>query len=519
MANNEEDAAGIVVAMTTSSKIRYEPISIESSSFNSSCQDDVDDADDGERNGSNDDDAAAFQFRRLLYASFWTLGVLNNASYVIMLAAAKSISEGGTALVFLANVLPALCVKGTAPYWFDRVGYYRRLQWATVSMMLCFGLVASCSKSLPWQLVGVAVASLQGGLGEASVLALAGKVDGLAAFNNNNQSKGRCLTSFSSGTGFAGVFGFFWKWFWNDWLGFTLSTTLWLAMVLAVGYWNTFRFVRRQQEVLEQQTRRYQADTEPSSLGNNDVVTSYHDERPIRHGGNLPSEFNDDTNSDPLSLEDEFDSDGSSDPSMIPNDPGKEIAEWTGRQRFGLVLSLWPYTVPLFTVYAAEYALQSGTWTTIGFPVSNVKSRDDFFEYSNWMYQAGVFLSRSSGTLFVAPMLLLWIMPVLQVLNVGFYWVIAASQQDHEDHVGVYSPVFLYATALYTGLLGGAVYCHGYLRICNDLPLQYREFALSATSVAESLGIVVADAFGLVIQACLYHINGLDGAIVTCPMK
>lgn len=502
---------------------RYEPISIES-------QADEDEA--LTTSSHHPHKKADWQ----LYTAFWTLGVLNNSSYVIMLASAKSISEGATALVFLANILPALLIKGTAPYWFDHVCYTRRLQLASCSMITCFGLVAS-STTLIWQLLGVTFASLQGGLGEASLLALAGKMD---AWNNEQrliseeeeyddattisvqpsenqkeeEEKGRCLTCFSSGTGFAGVFGFFWKWFWNDRLGFTLSTTLWLATGLAVGYWSTFRFVMKQRQECEQIQLRQQFRPEASLQGEEPYSTFYDDNR-ISEEATSADRRIEESDSDPLSSVDESVIDSTTDLSFV------KIGDMTGMQRFGLVMSLWPYTVPLFTVYVAEYTLQSGTWTTIGFPVSDVKSRVAFYEYSNWMYQAGVFLSRSSGTLFTAPMALLWLMPLLQVSNVGFYWFIAASQQDHEkdDHSGVYSPAFLYTAAVYTGLLGGAVYCHGYLRICKDLPLQYREFALSATSVAECLGIVVADVFGLVIQACLYQINGLDGAILTCPMK
>ena len=32
------------------------------------------------------------------------------------------------------------------------------------------------------------------------------------------------------------------------------------------------------------------------------------------------------------------------------------------RDRLRLTLGLYPYTLPLFTVYAAEYCMQSGTW-------------------------------------------------------------------------------------------------------------------------------------------------------------
>lgn len=51
------------------------------------------------------------------------------------------------------------------------------------------------------ELFGVALGSLGGGMGEASLLALAGKLD---------DDHGGLITAFSSGTGLAGVFGFAW---------------------------------------------------------------------------------------------------------------------------------------------------------------------------------------------------------------------------------------------------------------------------------------------------------------------
>lgn len=40
--------------------------------------------------------------------------------------------------------------------------------------------------------------------------------------------------------------------------------------------------------------------------------------------------------------------------------------------------------------------VQSGVWTAIGFPVTDAAARARFYEYSNWCYQGGVFISRSS---------------------------------------------------------------------------------------------------------------------------
>eukprot|EP00537_Pseudo-nitzschia_pungens_P018872 CAMPEP_0172411158 /NCGR_PEP_ID=MMETSP1061-20121228/77252_1 /TAXON_ID=37318 /ORGANISM="Pseudo-nitzschia pungens, Strain cf. pungens" /LENGTH=687 /DNA_ID=CAMNT_0013147365 /DNA_START=423 /DNA_END=2486 /DNA_ORIENTATION=- len=618
---------------------------------------------------------------RRLALMFWTMGVLNNVGYVIMIAAAKSISEGGVALIFLANIVPSLAIKASAPYWFEKVSYERRLLVAMACMVASFFVVASFSESLGWQLCGVAFGSAQAGLGEATLLALAGKIDGrlgmaaeteteteimqteteilqtetetqttagpprasfldggeidsdegafaVAAFaaeditdrsrhksrskpKQKQKQKGVCLNSFSSGTGFAGVFGFFWKWFWNNLVGLSLSTTLWLAMVLAAVYFSAYRYIiylQEQQQQQQQQQHQHQH-----------AVATYAAEKPsvpeplspslspdqsymdgMQHGGgggvvgidiarnqnsrtdliehttgrsssvygtagNDDNDDNDDNDYNDNDDNDYNDNDDNDVEDTLPEDAFRDeptatttaaakfdttaIAILTARQRFFLVLDLWPYMLPLFVVYVAEYTLQSGTWSTIGFPVTDVQSRDDFFEYSNWMYQVGVFVSRSSGTFFLAPMLLLWAMPVLQVINVGFYWFVASHQEQANNYNGNYndnyngdyndngnyndndnynyntgtpflfSPFCLYPAALYTGLLGGAVYVHGYLRICRDLPLERREFALSATSLAESLGIVVADVLGLVVQACLYRINGLDGAVVSCPAQ
>jgi hypothetical protein len=44
---------------------------------------------------------------------------VNNSTYVIMIAAAKEISSGGVALVYLADIAPTFLVKLSAPYWYD----------------------------------------------------------------------------------------------------------------------------------------------------------------------------------------------------------------------------------------------------------------------------------------------------------------------------------------------------------------------------------------------------------------
>ena len=51
------------------------------------------------------------------HVAFWLLGLLNNSSYVIMIAGANSISSAAVGLVYLCAVLPGVTLKASAPYW------------------------------------------------------------------------------------------------------------------------------------------------------------------------------------------------------------------------------------------------------------------------------------------------------------------------------------------------------------------------------------------------------------------
>ena len=99
------------------------------------------------------------------------------------------------------------------------------------------------------ELLGVAFCSVQGSMGEASLLALAGKYDNKAQDEASAESamddgsvskKGKCITAFASGTGLAGVFGFAFKAFFTQFLGITLQKTLLLANALAFCYWGCY---------------------------------------------------------------------------------------------------------------------------------------------------------------------------------------------------------------------------------------------------------------------------------------
>jgi hypothetical protein len=119
------------------------------------------------------------------------------------------------------------------------------------------------------------------------------------------------------------------------------------------------------------------------------------------------------------------------------------------KERLANTLALWPYMIPLFLVYFAEYAMQSGVWAAMGFPITSENARNDFYQYSNWMYQAGVLVSRSSGTVWKAGMTALWVMPLLQCALLAFFII--------DAYFKLWYDWSILTLCFVVGLFGGAV--------------------------------------------------------------
>ena len=174
----------------------------------------------------------------------------------------------------MAIVGPGLCLKISAPYWFDHVSYRARGIAAAFCMATAFGLVG-LTQSLGLQLLGVAMASAQCSVGEASMLALASRYtwdtsscsdnDGNLLSSDSNDRENDCkasksskdvrikkkasqpgaatLTAWSSGTGFAGVFGYGWMTVLHVWAGMSFRATILLAWSLVIGWLGVFFYL------------------------------------------------------------------------------------------------------------------------------------------------------------------------------------------------------------------------------------------------------------------------------------
>lgn len=486
-------------------------------------------------------------------ACFWVLGLLNNSPYVICLALAPEMASGGVGLVYFAAIAPTILVKSTVSLWYHAVDPSLRMLMVAALMSAAYAAIAF-GGSLAAQLAGVALVSLQGGLGEASALALCARCPPVDA----------SLTAWSSGTGFAGVFGYLWVATFRVYLHMSFRATLLLANATSAA-WVLAYFWGLQQHVQDTDAP---SPSSPSAVGHwqggaaavrgarkrlpahgaaHGYLPSIDDRDSSRSGGSSnggggssgpaapPAPGPDPETAAAVAGDEEAETapmlvgnrvpvgartgggtadvgDGGGDGSLGEPGGGLDPRTMTGRQKLALTLRLWPYTVPLFFVYFAEYTMQSGAWSAIGFPVGSAPARRSFYLYANWSYQAAVFISRSTGTLLPVRRRGLWAMPALQCALLAFFVWDAARHWWYGWS--------LISLCFVAGLLGGSTYVNAFTLLSKEVPLAQREFSLASACVADSLGIAAADAVGVLVQGCLLRANGLAGeAVFKCGAR
>lgn len=408
-------------------------------------------------------------------AAFWVLGLVNNIGYVVMIAGAQEIAAGGVGLVYFFDIFPALAVKLSGPYWFQLVSYGRRTLAGALLMLLSFLVVARGSGSLSLQLLGVAFSGLQSGMMEASFLAMA------SFFDRPEQ----CLTCWASGTGLAGVAGYAWVAIFHLYAGLSFSETLEIAAALfPLLYLAVFALVLDTSRLPPARACHYYVaipETTVEDVGAAAIAAVNADAAPkkkMQQAGDVKLE------------------DGGC----------QDASTMTVRDKMRFISTLGPYIIPLTVVYFSEYTMQTGVWSTIGFPVDDAEARARFYSAAGLAYQTGVFVSRSSGVLFQATRGVLYLMPALQTLLLAFFIAVSALHFWYNWS--------LLVLCLFAGLLGGGVYVNAYTLLSRETALSHVELALAAVSVGDTVGVMLADCVGLVLQGCLYSLNRLPGAAI-----
>ncbi|CAK7236426.1 battenin CLN3 protein [Sporothrix curviconia] len=448
---------------------------------------------------------ALFDGRATVFVSFWLFGLINNVLYVIILSAAQDLV--GTlpkGVVLLADVLPSFGTKLVAPYFIHRVPYAARIPvfvaLSSVGMLLVATTPASASVAV--KLTGVVLASLSSGGGELSFLGLTHYYGPLS------------LAAWGSGTGAAGLVGAGLYVLLTEWLGFSVRASLLSSAVLPVVMLASF-FVLLPRGPMQH----------AGFLGALPNTKQSHAYSPVRAG-----EYGANDGSDMDDEGDQFaaaagsvvaasayaaEIDGTNDDNENDNDDDDEEAILGGRGRghrhhpghgsatfqanLGRARALFfPYMLPLLLVYIAEYTINQGVAPTLLFPLDRSPFAEyrAFYPFYGFLYQLGVFISRSSTPFYRIHRL--YLPSLLQVANLA---VLTAQALYFDSFLP--SVYVVFAIVFWEGLLGGAVYVNTFAEIMERVPAADREFSLGATSVSDSGGICVAGLLGMAMEVGL----------------
>jgi battenin len=196
------------------------------------------------------------------------------------------------------------------------------------------------------------------------------------------------ISAWSSGTGGAGIFGSLFYLALTTWLHVSPFVTLMIASVFPLFMVASYFLIMTPRQVIES----------PSS-GASSSESDGESSQPVQDGETVPLEPTDTTNS-------------------INQEPtDEEFRALTFLTRLRLIVPLLlRYMLPLILVYYAEYLINQGVTPGLKFPGSFADGRE--YVYYQFLYQSGVFLSRSSVNLFQIPWL--WIFPGLQVSTLIF---------------------------------------------------------------------------------------------------
>jgi len=413
--------------------------------------------------------------------AFWLFGLINNVLYVIILSAALDL-VGPTipkSAVLLFDVIPSFFVKLTAPYYIHVIPYrIRTLIFVGLSTcgMLLIALTPSSIlsghegaspdwKEILFKMAGVVLASLSSGGGELSFL-------GLTHFYGQSS-----LAAWGSGTGGAGLVGAGAYVLATTTLGLSVRNSLlafsFLPIIMLLSFF----------AVLPQHARLLSTSHEYDRLSAEEEVGHTED------------------GSGPLLAQadaEELDQEALAHSKPVSS-PG--LASFTAKLRRARGL-IFPYMLPLFLVYVAEYTINQGIAPTLLFPLDETPFSQyrAFYPTYGAIYQLGVFISRSSLPFIRIDSL--YTPTFLQCMNLG---VLTA----HALFPFIPNVWIIFFVIFWEGLLGGLVYVSTFRRIGEEVPEEDREFSLGAATVSDSGGICIAGFVGMALETglCRFQVD------------
>ncbi|KAF7762224.1 hypothetical protein Agabi119p4_8817 [Agaricus bisporus var. burnettii] len=424
--------------------------------------------------------------RRLLRSlgiSFFLFGLFNNVLYVIILSAALDLVPPSTpkGIIAFCNIAPALAAKIGWPYVLKgRIRYAKRLIGCCILSMSGMLVVASFD-SLAMRLLGISIASLSSGLGELTFLQL-------STTYAPPSVGGHSVGYFASGTGAAGLVGAF---LWWELRKFGVRFGVGISSIMPVVIPATYYFL----------------------LPHSTAFLSSH--TPATHDGEVsPAE----AASDHFYISLTADDDPEEERILAPG--SKRKIDLTLDDKWRLVQPLLlKYMLPLFSVYILEYTINQGIAPTLLYPVPSpedhwflskiIHSVRDYYPFWQLVYQASVFLSRSSITLGLPaiPTNLLPLPAAVQAIILGLLSLESACGFFGDDHEGL-SVFMVFLLVSIEGICGGLAYVNVFYRLNQEHPdsdashdpertKQEREFKIGSIGFSDSLGIMFAAALAV----------------------
>ena len=98
-------------------------------------------------------------------------------------------------------------------------------------------------------------------------------------------------------------------------------------------------------------------------------------------------------------------------------------------------------------------------------------------------------------------MRVLWALPLLQCALLAAFTANALDRWWYD--YGLLAPCVV------VGLLGGAVYVHGFKLLALSVHPARRELAMASACVAADLGLMAGSGLAVVLQACIYQAHDL----------
>ncbi|KLO06520.1 batten's disease protein Cln3 [Schizopora paradoxa] len=449
----------------------------------------------------------AIEQSRLLFKlglSFFLFGLINNVLYVIILSAALDLVPPSTpkGIIAFCNIAPAFVAKVGWPYFLKgRIRYVKRLVGCCLLSVLGMIVVAGF-ESLYMRLLGIGIASFSSGLGELTFLQL-------STVYHPPSVGGHSVGYFASGTGAAGLVGAF---LWWELRNLGVKTGVGISAMLPFVIPVTFFCVLPKPDMFSSFSMALHPDI---------IVSS-------------PSEYTALPSNDPSSnteQEDDEEETPESQASQLP--PSKLHVSLSPADKWRLVRPLMlKYMLPLFCVYTFEYTINQGIAPTLVYPVPNssehpilssiIKSVRDYYPLWQLVYQATVFLSRSSISFGLPPLpaRLLSLPAIVQAVILLFLATESGLGifPDNAEGLAI-GVVFLMIS--FEGVCGGLAYVNVFYRLNQDrvsshtddpsrslheqqqLERQIREFRIGSIGFADSSGILLASILAVPTEVAL----------------